>query len=188
MVDDMGLTPSEQKKISISYQANMEVIYKEILDRGMFSWQQQWNGQSSPTAKNGCCTRPLVYEGKTCAPTLRKLCAADSPAQTRVMNYAFSPGSCQRSHSPLVPLTAPTQDIANFLVRADTNVICLDFSFGCFFFSLTDFRVLMSIGFLVYSTAHPRALRLSRPRLAGMLSRVPGAGADQLGLRDSPRA
>jgi hypothetical protein len=40
MVDDMGLTPDQQLAISKSYTANMEVIYAEILQRGMFSWQQ----------------------------------------------------------------------------------------------------------------------------------------------------
>jgi hypothetical protein len=115
MADDMGLSPEEQKAISLSYHANMEVIYRELLKRGMFSWQQQWNGQASPTAKNGCCTKPLVTEGSTCAPTLRKLCAADSPTQTRVTNYAFAPGSCDGG-SGAIPLTAPVQDIANFLL------------------------------------------------------------------------
>ena len=87
MTQDMGLTAAMQLSISKSYQANMAVIYAEILKRGMFTWQQQWNGQSSPTAKNGCCTKPLVKQGSTCAPTLRKLCAKGSPAQTRVLNY-----------------------------------------------------------------------------------------------------
>ena len=110
-------------QIHESYQANMATVYAEILKRGMFSWQQQWNGAPSPTAKNGCCTQPLVKNGSSCAPTLRRLCAADSPAQTRVMNFAFSPGSygASRSHvnpkgKEWVPLTAPLQDIANFLL------------------------------------------------------------------------
>jgi hypothetical protein len=115
MAEDMGLTPAEQRAISKSYTANMEVIYKEMLQRGMFTWQQQWNGQANPQDKNGCCTRPLVTKGASCAATLRKYCAADSPSQTRVMNYAFSPGSCTGG-SGKVPLTAPTQDIANFLL------------------------------------------------------------------------
>ena len=67
--------------------------YSEPLRRLLKLAAQQWG--SSPTAKNGCCTQPLVHKGSSCAPTLRKLCAADSPAQTRVMNYAFSPGSCK---------------------------------------------------------------------------------------------
>ena len=109
----MGLTPAMQAQISKSYVANMAVIYAELLKRGMFSWQQQWNGQENPTAKNGCCTHPLVSKGSSCAPTLRKLCAADSPAQTRVLNYAFSPGGCRTDPSNL---TEPLQDIANFLL------------------------------------------------------------------------
>ena len=116
MAEDMGITAADQMQIHKSYQANMATVYAEILKRGMFSWQQQWNGAASPTAKNGCCTRPLVANGSTCAPTLRKYCAADSPSQTRVMNYAFSPGSCIHGLKTLVPLTSPTQDIANFLL------------------------------------------------------------------------
>ena len=112
----MGLTAADQMQISKAYQANMATVYKEILKRGMFSWQQQWNGQSSPTQKNGCCTKPLVHNDSNCAPTLRKLCAADSPTQTRVMNYAFSPGSCTGGKTVTVPLTSPVQDIANFLL------------------------------------------------------------------------
>lgn len=119
MKEDMGLTPAMQLQISKSYQANMAVIYAEMLKRGMFTWQQMWNGQSSPSDKNGCCTKPLVSKGGSCAPTLRKYCAADSPSQTRVMNYAFSPGSCTHPRGPTtIPLTAPTQDIVNFnLIR-----------------------------------------------------------------------
>jgi len=113
MVDDMGLTPDEQAKISKSYVSNMKVIYDELLQRGMFSWQQQWNGQADPNAKNGCCTSPLVRKGSSCSPTLRKLCSADSPAQSRVLNYAFSPGGCRTDPSKL---SDPLQDIANFLL------------------------------------------------------------------------
>ena len=79
----------------------------------LYSYGLHSHGQSSPTAKNGCCTRPLVRKGSTCAPTLRKLCAADSPAQTRVLNYAFSPGGCRTNPANL---TDAIQDIANFLL------------------------------------------------------------------------
>jgi len=54
-----------------------------------------------------------VHEGPTCAATLRALCAKDSPAQTRAMTYAFSPGRCQGDPGNL---TSPVQDIANFLL------------------------------------------------------------------------
>jgi hypothetical protein len=112
MVDDMGLTPSEQEKIGTSYEANMKVIYAEILKRGMFSWQQMWNGQSSPDDKNGCCTRPLVSKA-SCASDLRKLCTSTSPAQHRLMMYAFSPGGCKGDPSKLTDME---QDIGNFLL------------------------------------------------------------------------
>jgi hypothetical protein len=113
MVEDMGLTPSQQASIAASYTSNMAVIYAELLSRGQFSWQQLWNGQGNPNDKNGCCTSPLVRSGSTCAPTLRKLCTATSPAQTRYMTYAFTPGGCQGDPSAL---TEPLQDIANFLL------------------------------------------------------------------------
>ena len=114
MTEDMGLTPEEQKRISKSYQANMKVIYDEMLRRGKFTWQQMWNGQDDPSTKNGCCTSPIV-RNETCAASLRKYCAADSPSQTRVMSYAFSPGSCDGGKG-LVNLTSPKHDIVNFLL------------------------------------------------------------------------
>jgi hypothetical protein len=117
MTEDTGLTAADQAMIAASYTKNMAAVYDEVLARGMFSWQQMWNGQSSPDDKNGCCTRPLVEKGATCAPTLRRLCAADSPSQKRLMQYSFSPGGCQGDPSAL---QFPLQDIANFmLIRGD---------------------------------------------------------------------
>ena len=77
-----------------------------------FFHHRLWNGQSNPNDKNGCCTTPLVREA-TCATSLRSLCSATSPAQTRYLKYAFSPGGCQGDPSNLV---SPLQDIANFLL------------------------------------------------------------------------
>jgi hypothetical protein len=112
MTEDTGLTPEEQYNIYQSYTANMAVIYDELLKRGQFSWQQLWNGQGSPDEKNGCCTSPLVKKD-SCAASLRALCSATSPAQTRYMKYAFTPGGCQGDPGNL---TDPLQDIANFLL------------------------------------------------------------------------
>jgi hypothetical protein len=112
MTEDMGLTPEIQYSLAKSYEANMQVIYNEVLARGMFSWQQLWNGQGNPSDKNGCCTSPLVHKSQ-CASDLRKLCTADSPAQSRLMQYSFSPGGCQGDPGAL---TDPEQDIANFLL------------------------------------------------------------------------
>jgi len=115
MTEDMGLTPAQQQQIGQSYLANMNVVYEKVLALGKFSWQQLWNGQNNPNDKNGCCTRPLVTQGSSCAPTLRSLCSATSPAQTRLMHYAFTPGGCRTDPSNL---TDPLQDIVNFqLIR-----------------------------------------------------------------------
>ena len=113
MTEDMGLTAAEQYQIGTSYESNMAVIYDEILKRGMFSWQQLWNGQANPKQKNGCCTKPIVSKGDTCASKLRELCKSDSQAQTRAMMYAFSPGGCKGDPSKLED---PMSDIANFLL------------------------------------------------------------------------
>ena len=107
----MGLTPALQLQLHNSYVANMAVIYDELLKRGQFSWQQLWNGQGSPDDKNGCCTSPLVRQGSQCAPALRALCTANSPAQTRYYKYAFTPGGCRGDPGNL---TDPIQDIVNF--------------------------------------------------------------------------
>jgi hypothetical protein len=110
MTEDMGLTPAMQLQLSLSYQANMAAVYAEVLARGQFSWQQMWNGQSSPNDKNGCCTSPLVRQ-ENCAAQLRSLCTATSPAQTRYYHYAFAPGGCRTDPSNL---TSALQDITAF--------------------------------------------------------------------------
>ena len=112
MAEDMGITKPIQHQLALDYARVMDTVYTEVLARGMFSWQQLWNGQGSPSDKNGCCTGPLV-EPPTCAAKLRSLCSADSPAQTRFMIYSFSPGGCRTDPANL---TYPLQDIANFLL------------------------------------------------------------------------
>lgn len=117
MTQDMGLTPSEQKAIGISYQANMAVLIEKTLAAGKFAWQLFWNGQSDPHAQSGCCTSPIVHEGKACATTLRNMCKPDAPPQKRAMTYAFSPGGCSGDPASL-PMWE--QDLANFLlIRGD---------------------------------------------------------------------
>lgn len=127
MAEDMGLTPAEQKQIADSYDKNMAVIYDEILKRGMMSWQQMWNGQSNPSDKNGCCTRPLVTK-QDCAAKLRSLCSKTSPAQTRLMMYAFSPGGCRTDPSNL---TEFDQDLANFLLVRGPHALLGHGWLGC---------------------------------------------------------
>jgi len=112
MTEDMGLTPQEQYAIGLSYQANMAALINKTLAAGKFAWQLFWNG-GSPTGESGCCTRPIVEKGPTCAATLRSLCKADAPPQKRAMMYAFSPGGCQGDPSKLEEFQ---QDLANFLL------------------------------------------------------------------------
>jgi hypothetical protein len=123
MADDMGITREIQEQLAADYAKNMAPVYDEVLARGMFSWQQLWNGQGSPSEKNGCCIGPLVTKGASCANQLRALCSATSPAQTRAMAYAFSPGRCGTDPGNLV---YPEQDIANFLlVRGPYAWLCV---------------------------------------------------------------
>ena len=112
MAEDMGITPAIHQQLAADYKNNMSPVYAEYLSLGKFSWQQMWNGQG-PEEYNGCCTSPLVKPGASCANSLRSLCTAESPAQTRLMKYAFSPGGCKGDPSNL---TYPLQDIANFLL------------------------------------------------------------------------
>ncbi len=60
MAEDMGITKPIQHQLALDYARVMDTVYTEVLARGMFSWQQLWNGQGSPSDKNGCCTGPLV--------------------------------------------------------------------------------------------------------------------------------
>ena len=109
----MGLTPAEQKAIGISYKANMAELITKTLAQKKFVWQLFWNG-GNPNSQSGCCTRPIVKEGNTCATTLRSMCTANSPPQARAMMYAFSPGGC--SGADPSNLTEWQQDLANFLL------------------------------------------------------------------------
>ena len=58
------------------------------------------------------CPAPLVKKA-SCAADLRALCSASSPAQTRAMMYAFSPGVCGGSTAQLAEFDT---DLANFLL------------------------------------------------------------------------
>jgi len=112
-VEDMGLTTEELQDITNAYWSNMAEIYKTVLTKGKFSWQQLWTGQGSSMQDIAAtCPGPLVQQ-TSCADNLRKLCTADSPAQKRFMMYAFTPGKCKMDPSTL-PMFE--QDLANFLL------------------------------------------------------------------------
>jgi len=113
-VQDMGLSKADLVTLTNAYWSNMAEVYKAVLAKGKFSWQQLWTGQSSNDIKDigNTCPGPLVHQ-TTCAADLRNLCKSTSPAQTRFMMYAFTPGKCNMD-----PSTLPSfqQDLANFLL------------------------------------------------------------------------
>jgi len=112
-VEDMGLSQTELQDITNAYWSNMAEVYKTVLARGKFSWQQLWTGQGDDPHNIGdTCPGPLVQQS-SCAADLRKLCAANSQAQNRFMMYAFSPGKCNMDPSTLSMFE---QDLANFLL------------------------------------------------------------------------
>lgn len=112
-VADMGFSKADLVALTDAYHSNMAEVYNTVLKRGKFSWQQLWTGQSqSPNNRGGTCPGPLV-EQATCAADLRKLCQKTSPAQTRFMMYAFTPGKCKMDPSKLEFFE---QDLANFLL------------------------------------------------------------------------
>jgi len=112
-VEDMGLTQAELQDITNAYWANMAEVYKTVLARGKFSWQQLWTGQGDgPQSIGDTCPGPLVHQ-TSCAADLRKLCTANSQAQNRFMMYAFTPGKCNMDPSTLSMFE---QDLANFLL------------------------------------------------------------------------
>jgi hypothetical protein len=112
-VADMGLSKTELQDLTNAFWSNMQEVFKEVLARGKFSWQLLWTGQGNDI-KNiaDTCPGPLVHN-TTCAADLRKLCQANSEAQTRFMMYAFTPGKCQGDPSNLPDFE---QDLANFLL------------------------------------------------------------------------
>jgi len=112
-VADMGLSNSDLETLTNAYWSNMAEVYKAVLARGKFSWQQLWTGQGSGIRDIATtCPGPLVQKA-TCTDDLRKLCTDSSPAQTRFMMYAFAPGKCGGDPSKL---TEFEQDLANFLL------------------------------------------------------------------------
>jgi len=113
-VQDMGLSPSDLQVITNAYWSNMAEVYNTVLAKGKFSWQQLWTGQSGNSIQDiaTTCPGPLVKQNN-CANDLRRLCASNSPAQTRFMMYAFTPGQCNMNPDHLPEFE---QDLANFLL------------------------------------------------------------------------
>jgi len=112
-VADMGLSTSELNDLTNAFWSNMQEVFNAVLSKGKFAWQLLWTGQGNSIKDIGdTCPGPLVHQ-PTCAADLRKLCQANSDAQTRFMMYAFYPGHCGGDPSVLPQFE---QDLANFLL------------------------------------------------------------------------
>jgi hypothetical protein len=109
--EDMGLSKSDLLQLTDDYNANMDALRNAMLAAGTFSWQMLRTGGAS-NSMGSTCTMPLVQHA-TCAQDLRSLCSNTSPAQTRALMYAFSPGGCNGNSSQLAEFR---QDLANFLL------------------------------------------------------------------------
>jgi len=104
-VKDMGLTSQDVQQLFNAYNSNMIEVYKEIISRGKFSWQQFIPGDAT-------CVYPIVQKS-SCATTLRQYCQPKNIAQTSYIIYGFSPGGCGGQPSVMPDFQ---QDLTNFLL------------------------------------------------------------------------
>ena len=94
----------------------MDVVYNNLLRRGMFSWQQMWCATWQREGTSHTCRslpQPFV-DRANCATQLRTLCSARSPQYTgRSLMYQLTGNETEQ-------LPEFEQDLANFLlVRGD---------------------------------------------------------------------
>ena len=85
----------------------MAALREATLNAGKFAWQMLWTGGPEDNI-GGTGLTQLVSQGK-CAATLREMCTADSPSQTRAMGYGLSGHPSARNPNLI-------QDLANFLL------------------------------------------------------------------------
>ena len=86
----------------------MNALREATLNAGKFAWQMLWTG-GAPDNIGNTGLKPLVTQS-TCAESLRSLCNASSPAQTRAMAYGLSGTAPEKRNPDLL------QDLANFLL------------------------------------------------------------------------
>ena len=104
----MGLSSTDVVQLASAFKSNMAAMYIAITNAGRFSFQQFY---TTPKIPYPMCGAPLVAKN-SCVNDFRRLCAADSPTQTRAVFAAFSPGGCARFSSPPDFM----QDLASFLL------------------------------------------------------------------------
>ena len=84
-----GKASATLTKLTKDYQANMKALREATLAAGKFAWQMLWTG-GAPDSIGGTGLHPLVGKGAGCATTMRAMCSATSPSQTRAMGYGMS--------------------------------------------------------------------------------------------------
>ncbi len=97
----MGLTKQDLVQLAADYLKNMNALRDASLAAGKFSWQMLWTGECDDCI-GGTGTQPIVSR-PTCAATLRSLCTATSPAQTRAMAYGLSGALWTMNMTPATP-------------------------------------------------------------------------------------
>ena len=104
-----GTACNDERLVTLTnnYQKNMAALREATLDAGKFAWQMLWTGGADDNI-GGTGLTTLVRQN-SCAATLRSMCSADSPAQTRAMAFGMSGHPSSRSATLL-------QDLANFLL------------------------------------------------------------------------
>lgn len=137
---DMGLTTDDLIQLTKDYEINMAALRTAVLNMGKFAWQMLWTGGPDDNI-GGTGLNPLVQQNG-CAATLRRLCNATSPAQTRAMAFGLSTNNRDPSQ-----LTDLKQDLANFLlIRGPYSWL----GHGWLGKNLsTDFRILLLLSFVL---------------------------------------
>ena len=116
-VVDMGLSIAAVSELVAAFNWVMDRAYATILARGLFSWNQLWNGGRTPWIN---CPDPMVSSSPPakCAADIRRHCTPDSMVQRVAMLYGFASGCNGGNPSSTSNLSEPLLDIAAFqLIR-----------------------------------------------------------------------
>ena len=113
---DKSCNDARLVQLTKDWQNNMAALRNATLNAGKFAWQMLWTG--GPDDNIGGTGLTTLVSAKSCAATLRSMCKADSPAQTRAMAYGLSGSPESRSPNLM-------QDLVNFLLTRGPYVSAL---------------------------------------------------------------
>jgi hypothetical protein len=101
VMNDTGSSVQDFIDITAGWSENLQNMQANLLTSNAFSWQQLTNG--------GTCADAVIKQS-TCTSQLRSICP-NNAQQTQALFYGFTGQGCSSFN-----LTAPEQDIANFLL------------------------------------------------------------------------